>query len=117
MKLILDKKTGKMVQADGNEAPPLSNYQMHRFFEMLDKQQPGEISSDIPDYLSPVTGKLVSGKVQRREDLKRNNCFEVDRNYGRKPPKRETLEIKESRELNEKLEAVYSGYKRADDFD
>jgi hypothetical protein len=26
---------------------------------------------DIPDYVSPVTGKLVSGRRQRREDLKR----------------------------------------------
>ena len=29
------------------------------------------IWDDIPDYDSPVTGKLVSGRKQRREDLKR----------------------------------------------
>lgn len=34
------------------------------------------IISDIPDYISPIDGKLVSGRVQRREDLKRNNCVE-----------------------------------------
>lgn len=28
---------------------------------------------DIPDYVSPVTGKLVSGRRQRREDLLRTN--------------------------------------------
>lgn len=34
------------------------------------------IVSDIPDYHSPVDGRLVSGRVQRREDLKRNNAVE-----------------------------------------
>ena len=29
---------------------------------------------DLPDYLSPVTDKLVSGRKQRREDLKRTGC-------------------------------------------
>ena len=41
----------------------------------------GAIIPDIPDYISPVTGERVSGRVQRREDLKRNNCIEID------PPK------------------------------
>lgn len=29
---------------------------------------------DTPDYQSPVTGERVSGRVQRREDLKRSGC-------------------------------------------
>lgn len=29
------------------------------------------IMGDIPEYVSPVTGQLVSGRKQRREDLKR----------------------------------------------
>ena len=29
---------------------------------------------DLPDYVSPVTGKLVSGRRQREEDLKRSGC-------------------------------------------
>lgn len=33
---------------------------------------------DIEDYTSPVDGKLVSGRKQRREDLKRNGCVEYD---------------------------------------
>lgn len=28
---------------------------------------------DIPEYVSPVTGKPVSGRKQRREDLRRSN--------------------------------------------
>lgn len=34
------------------------------------------IISDIPDYTSPIDGRLISGRAQRREDLKRNNCVE-----------------------------------------
>jgi hypothetical protein len=29
---------------------------------------------DLPDYVSPVTGKLISGRRQREEDLKRSGC-------------------------------------------
>ena len=35
------------------------------------------IRSDVPDYISPVTGKLVSGMAQRREDLKRSGCVDA----------------------------------------
>jgi hypothetical protein len=40
------------------------------------------VISDLPDYVSPVTGQVVSGRAARREDLKRNDCVELD------PPKR-----------------------------
>ena len=36
------------------------------------------IMGDTPDYTSPIDGRLVSGRKQRREDLKRNNCVEFD---------------------------------------
>jgi hypothetical protein len=36
------------------------------------------IMGDLPDYTSPVDGKLVSGRAQRREDLKRTGCREYD---------------------------------------
>lgn len=36
------------------------------------------IMSDVPDYTSPVDGRLVSGRKQRREDLKRHGCVEYD---------------------------------------
>lgn len=32
------------------------------------------IIPDIPDYTSPINGKLISGRKQRREDLVRNSC-------------------------------------------
>lgn len=36
------------------------------------------IMGDIPEYTSPVDGRLISGRKQRREDLKRNGCVEYD---------------------------------------
>ncbi len=36
------------------------------------------ICPDIPDYVSAASGDVVSGRVQRREDLKRTGCREVD---------------------------------------
>lgn len=36
------------------------------------------VVSDTPDYRSPIDGRLISGRAQRREDLKRNNCVEID---------------------------------------
>ena len=36
------------------------------------------IVSDIPDYHSPIDGRLISGRSQRREDLKRNNAVEYE---------------------------------------
>lgn len=37
-----------------------------------------QIQKDIPEYLSPVTGKLIGSRSERREDLKRTGCREVD---------------------------------------
>jgi hypothetical protein len=34
------------------------------------------IMSDIPEYRSPIDGKLITSRSQRREDLKANNCVE-----------------------------------------
>lgn len=36
------------------------------------------IRSDLPAYVSPVTGKPVEGRAARREDLKRSGSREVD---------------------------------------
>lgn len=36
------------------------------------------VMGDTPDYTSPIDGRLVSGRKQRREDLRRNNCVEYD---------------------------------------
>lgn len=31
---------------------------------------------DIPEYRSPVDGRMVGSRSERRDDLKRNNCVE-----------------------------------------
>ena len=40
------------------------------------------VISDIPEYLSPIDGRPITSRSERREDMKRNDCVEVD------PPKR-----------------------------
>lgn len=35
------------------------------------------VISDIPEYRSPIDGRIISGRADRREDLKRNNCVEA----------------------------------------
>lgn len=35
---------------------------------------PPAVMPDLPGYVSPVTGKWVEGKSQRREDLRRSGC-------------------------------------------
>lgn len=37
-----------------------------------------QVMPDIPDYRSPLGTGTISGRVQRREDLKRHGCVEVD---------------------------------------
>jgi hypothetical protein len=39
------------------------------------------IQSDIPEYRSPIDGRPITSRTHRREDLKRNDCVEID------PPK------------------------------
>lgn len=36
------------------------------------------VMGDTPDYTSPIDGRLISGRKQRREDLKRHGCVEYD---------------------------------------
>ncbi len=51
---------------------------------MMDQPQRGEglcapmVFGDIPDYRSPVDGKLISGRRQRRYDLAKHGCIEMD---------------------------------------
>ncbi|WP_420960131.1 hypothetical protein [Brucella sp. IR073] len=51
--------------------------------EAMDLPYAGEICmpaviSDIPEYRSPVDGKPITSRSERREDLKRNNCVEYE---------------------------------------
>ncbi len=36
------------------------------------------VISDIPAYRSPIDGKLITSRSQRREDLKANGCVEYE---------------------------------------
>lgn len=36
------------------------------------------IISDIPEYRSPIDGRVISSRSERRDDLKRNNCVEYE---------------------------------------
>jgi hypothetical protein len=36
------------------------------------------VMRDTPDYQSPIDGRWITSRSWRREDLKRNNCVEVD---------------------------------------
>lgn len=36
------------------------------------------VISDIPEYQSPIDGKWITSRSQRREDLKKNNCVEYE---------------------------------------
>ena len=61
---------------------PLAQYG-HR--QTCDCGQPGKklisapmVRGDLEDYVSPVTGRLISGRRQRAEDLKQAGCVEYD---------------------------------------
>jgi hypothetical protein len=36
------------------------------------------VHSDIAEYRSPIDGRLITSRSQRREDLERNACVEAD---------------------------------------
>lgn len=40
------------------------------------------VMRDIPEYRSPIDGRMITSRSARREDLRRNGCVEVD------PPKK-----------------------------
>lgn len=35
------------------------------------------VLSDIPEYRSPVDGRVIGSRSERRDDLKRNNCVDA----------------------------------------
>jgi len=62
--------------------------------EPMDKPFAGAIVkptviSDIPEYRSPIDGKLITSRSHRREDLRRNNCVEYEPSLGPTKGKRE----------------------------
>jgi hypothetical protein len=51
--------------------------------EPMAKPYAGQIAmpavlSDIPEYSSPIDGKMITSRSHRREDLKRSNCVEYE---------------------------------------
>jgi hypothetical protein len=56
---LVEKKTGEVLQTSGKVCSPM-------------------VMRDIPEYESPIDGRVITSRSQKREDLKRNNCIEVD---------------------------------------
>lgn len=52
------------------------------------------VMRDIPEYRSPIDGRVISSRSTRRDDLKRNNCVEWDPALS---PTRGTPEFKNAR--------------------
>jgi hypothetical protein len=46
------------------------------------------VMRDIPDYRSPIDGRLIGSRSTRREDLARNGCVEWEPGMGRGQYKR-----------------------------
>lgn len=53
---------------------------------------PTAVQVDIPAYISPGTGKLVSSRTQRREDLKESGCVEYEPSMRQEQEKRHAAE-------------------------
>jgi hypothetical protein len=63
---FVDKQTGEpMVTAEGCIFSP-------------------QILRDIPEYRSPIDGRPITSRSERREDLKRNGCVEWEPGMGKK---------------------------------
>ena len=48
-----------------------------KLVEILDLDPPrlaAAVLSDLPAYESPIDGRLIEGRAERRDDLKRHNC-------------------------------------------
>lgn len=59
------------------------------------------IVSDIPEYRSPIDGRLITSRSHRREDLRRNGCVEYEPSLKPKHPKFEAFEERRKRALKE----------------
>jgi hypothetical protein len=62
------------------------------------------IRGDIPDYVSPVTGKVVSGRAARRDEMAKHDLVEV-------PPRPKDKKVVHSKKLAERLGYEWSGLK------
>lgn len=60
---MVDKETGVPMLTDEQRAAPVTAPM---------------IISDIPEYASPIDGRMITTRSERRDDLKRNNCVEYE---------------------------------------
>ena len=59
----IDKQTGAPLLSDDERKKPLAV---------------PYVQSDIPSYCSPVDGRVIGSRSERRDDLKRHNCVEYE---------------------------------------
>lgn len=60
---LVDRDTGKPMLSEAERNAPLAT---------------PRVLSDIPDYRSPIDGRVIGSRSERREDLLRNNCVEYE---------------------------------------
>lgn len=70
-------RNGRLVDRDG--LPMLSHNELAHDESQIRAPM---VMRDIPEYASPIDGRMITTRSERREDLIRNNCVEVD------PPRR-----------------------------
>lgn len=84
-----DADEGKLVESTGRARVHESAY----------------VQPDLPEYVSPASGKVISGRAARREDFKRTNCRPWE---GREVEQREADKVRQERErkLDQVVERV-----------
>ncbi len=70
----VNKRTGEPMLSDEERARPVAL---------------PYIISDIPTYMSPIDGRPITSRSERRDDLKRNNCVEYEPSLSPTKGKRE----------------------------
>ena len=65
---------------------------------------PAHIQADLPEYESPVSGKIIRGRRMRRYDLESNNCRPYE---GLEAERKESQSIRSQRQrqINRKVDA------------
>lgn len=74
---VYDAERDRMVDRDG--FPMLSHNELAHDESQIKSPQ---VMGDIPEYRSPIDGKMITSRSWRRYDLESNNCVEAD------PPKK-----------------------------
>jgi hypothetical protein len=67
-------KSRTIYRNDGTVRAEYVDGQLVRGAEGVEVDRGPMIMFDLPDYVSPTTGKLISGRVQRKADLAQSGC-------------------------------------------